>query len=327
VDKIGNAYVTGESGASWTGHNGETPLHSFSGGTDIFVLKLNSAGAYQWHTFYGSDGYDFGQGIGFDNSGNVYVLGHSRASWVGPVGQSPLNGYTGTPSTTYDVVVIKLDSGGAYQWHTFYGSGNGYGDGGGSMVVDNADNIYITGFSHASWGSPLHSFSGNDDILILKLNSSGAHQWHTFYGSTAYDYGSGIALDTGGDLYVTGYSTASWKGDNNTDPMNAYAGAYDAFVLKLSPAICASNHVTILETAVPYSSISLAYADALEGQSILAQATVMPDTSLNFADGKSIKLLGGYYECDFSFNPGLTTVQGSMTISGGAVTTDNIIIK
>ncbi|HTZ18735.1 MAG TPA: SBBP repeat-containing protein [Dissulfurispiraceae bacterium] len=331
VDGSGNSYVTGESGATWTGPapDYKAPINGFTGGTDIFVLKLNSAGEYQWHTFYGSDGYDFGQGIGFDGSSNVYVLGQSRKSWVGPSGQSPLNSYSGSPGTTYDIVLIKLDSSGGYLWHTFYGSGVSYGDGGGpnGIVVDKGGNSYIAGFSPATWGSPLHPHSGNSDILVLKINNIGAHQWHTFYGSTTYDYGYGIALTTGGDLYVTGYSNASWKGDNNTDPLHAYAGAYEAFILKLSPAVCASNHITILETAVPYSSISLAYADALDGQSILAQATVMPDTSLNFADGKSIKLLGGYYECDFSVNPGFTTVQGSVTIGGGPVTLENIIIS
>ena len=42
------------------------------------------------------------------------------------------------------------------------------------------------------------------DLFVLKLNSSGAYQWHTFYGSTDDDYGYGIAVDTDGNVYVTG---------------------------------------------------------------------------------------------------------------------------
>ena len=44
---------------------------------DIFVLKLNSSGAYQWHTFYGSSNADEALGIATDGSGNVYVTGYS----------------------------------------------------------------------------------------------------------------------------------------------------------------------------------------------------------------------------------------------------------
>jgi hypothetical protein len=236
IDSSGNCYLTGESGASWTGPSPDykEPLNPFSGGSDIYLLKLDSNGVYQWHTFYGSSGYDFGHSIGFDISGNIYILGQSRVSWDGPVGQHPLNSYAGTPSTTYDLVVIKLNSSGGYLWHTFYGSGYSYGDGGRGFVVDNAGNIYIAGSSPASWGSPLHSHSGQSDVVVLKLNSEGAHQWHTFYGSATNDYGSDLTMDGNGNIYVTGYSTASWQGDNNTGPNHAYTGSWDLFVLKLN---------------------------------------------------------------------------------------------
>ena len=82
------------------------------------MLKLNSSGAYQWHTFYGSRGYDGGSGIAVDGSGNVYVTGYSNATWNGPAGSSPLHAYSGDD----DIFVLKLNSSGAYQWHTFYGS-------------------------------------------------------------------------------------------------------------------------------------------------------------------------------------------------------------
>ncbi len=45
-----------------------------------------------------------------------------------------------------------------YIWHTFYGSSNW--DTGYSIAVDASNNIYMTGYSEATWGNPLHPHSG-----------------------------------------------------------------------------------------------------------------------------------------------------------------------
>jgi hypothetical protein len=121
-----------------------------------------------------------------------------------------------------------------YVWHTFYGSSNtdlGYG-----IAVDASSNVYITGYSVATWGSPLHAHSGGADIVVVKLTSAGAYQWHTFYGSSNIDYGQAIAVDGSGNVYITGSSYATWQGDGGTNPLHAYVGSYDIVALKLTSA-------------------------------------------------------------------------------------------
>jgi hypothetical protein len=217
VDASGNVYITGYSHASWG-----TPLHAHSGSQDLFVLKLNSSGAYQWHTFYGPCNSDFIWAAAFiavDASGNVYVTGEGSSSWG-----TPLNAYSGNT----DVLVLKLNASGAYQWHTFYGSSDK--DARPCIAADASGNVYVSGESSASWGSPLHAKSGSQNLFVLKLNSSGAYQWHTFYGYSDGDWGSAIALDANGNIYVTAGSSASWG-----SPLNAFnGGSSDAFVLKLN---------------------------------------------------------------------------------------------
>jgi hypothetical protein len=226
VDGSGNVYVTGESYATWNGPSGETPLHPHSGGWDLVVLKLTSAGAYQWHTFYGSTADDYGYGIAVDGSGSVYVTGYSEATWNGPSGQAPLHPHSGSR----DIVVLKLTSAGTYQWHTFYGSARN--DFGLAIAVDGSGNVYVTGYSSATWGTPLHPYSGDADIVVLKLTSAGAYQWHTFCGSvTSGDAGYGIAVDGSGNVYVTGRSMATWG-----VPLHPHSGSWDLVVLKLSNA-------------------------------------------------------------------------------------------
>jgi hypothetical protein len=53
--------------------------------------------------------------------------------------------------------------------------------------------------------------------------------WHTYLGSSSEDYGTAIAVDTQGNIYVTGWTEAAWG-----TPINPYAGGKDAFVAKLN---------------------------------------------------------------------------------------------
>ena len=212
VDGSGNTYVTGDSYSAWG-----TPLNSFSGGSDAFVIKLNTNGVRQWSTFLGSSNVDIGYGISIDGNGNTYVTGDSYATWGTPV--NAFMGFT-------DAFVTKLNSSGVRQWNTFLvSSGN---DGGSGITVDGSGNIYATGWSSATWGTPLNSFSGGSDAFVMKLNTNGVRQWNTFLGSSNNDFGYGITVDGSGNNYVTGYSNSTWG-----TPANPFAGGRDGFAAQL----------------------------------------------------------------------------------------------
>jgi hypothetical protein len=241
VDDTGNVYVTGSSFGSWNGPSGEGPLHTHSGGHDIFVFKLSPSGDYHWHTFYGasldgSDTEDEGHSVAVDDTGNAYVTGSSFGSWNGPSGEDPLHVKSGTTDFT-DIVVLKIDSGGAYQWHTFYGSSEWY-DSGLSAAIGGSGDVYVTGSSGSGWTGPddedpLHPLADDFDILVLKLSPAGEYQWHTFHGSPENDWGSSVAIDDGGNLYVTGQSQAAWNGPSGEGPSHAWSGSHDFHVLEL----------------------------------------------------------------------------------------------
>ena len=123
------------------------------------------------------------------------------------------DGTIGFSAGTYDQsCALIIDP--SYSWHTFYGSSGE--DRGQSIALDSSGNAYITGFSAATWNgpagqAPLHGNNGGRDIFVLKLDSNGAYQWHTFYGGTADEYAYGVAVDSRG-IYVTGYSPGPWTG-------------------------------------------------------------------------------------------------------------------
>jgi hypothetical protein len=213
LDVTGNVYMTGYSDATWG-----TPVNAHAGGRDAFVAKLDSNGFLQWHTFLGSSSYDYCSAIALDVTGNVYVAGGSNATWG-----TPVNDHAGGD---YDAFVAKLDSNGSLQWHTFLGSSS-Y-DYCSAIALDASGNVYVAGHSETTWGLPVNAHAGGDETFAAKLDSSGSLQWHTFMGSSNNDYGTAIALDVSGNVYVAGYSGATWS-----LPVNAHAGDEDAFVAKL----------------------------------------------------------------------------------------------
>ncbi len=243
VDGSGRVHVTGFSSATWDGPAGQHPLQAFAGGgKDVFVLKLTTDGAYNWHTFYGADSYeDEGAGIALDGNGNIYVAVKSYATWNGPGPTSPLHAYTGTADgdTNFNIAVLKLSNGGAYQWHTFLGAAS-VGVEPSAIAVD-GDVVYAAGLSSGSWNgpaaeAPLHAHAGGDaDAFVLKLDTDGAYQWHTFYGSASNDGAYGLAT-AGGRVYATGFGNATWNGPSAQVPHHAYSGGADLTLLALSDA-------------------------------------------------------------------------------------------
>ena len=111
-----------------------------------------------------------------------------------------------------------------------------------AIAVDDAGNAYLAGTtkSGASFPSaqPLqNSVTGNQDSFYLKLNATGALQYAGLIGGNKNDLGTGIALDTSGNVYVTGYTDSA----NDFPLASAWqpvygGGAWDAFLVAITPA-------------------------------------------------------------------------------------------
>jgi hypothetical protein len=213
VDGIGNVCISGTSSKTWG-----TPVNSYAGARDVFVAKLNSDGALQWNTFMGSTNEDFDSGIVADGIGNTFIAGYCESTWG-----IPIIPHTGTQ----DGFIAKLNSDGVLQWNTFLGSAT-WDDEALGIEMDEEGNVYVTGNSLESWGTPVNPHSGYVDAFIAKLNSSGIMQWNAFMGSVGDD--RGLALEVGGDgsIFVTGYSWMTWG-----TPVNPHVGDQDAFVAKI----------------------------------------------------------------------------------------------
>ncbi len=179
----------------------------------------------EWNTFLGgaATGTSTSAKITLDTSGNIYVVGSSNASWG-----APINDHSG--NDMFDTYIAKYDEAGVQQWLTFIG-GSSADVGPTSIDVDGSGNIYVSGQSSASWGTPLMAFvSFYRSGYIAKLNSAGALQWHTFISSAAPPNTSvdAIKVDASGNIYAAGRS-GPWG-----TPVVAHSGSADGFAAKLN---------------------------------------------------------------------------------------------
>jgi hypothetical protein len=212
---------------------------SFALGAHNAAYPLTIDPTLTWNTFLGGNDFDEGTAIAVDGSGNVYVAGSSGDSWG-----SPVRPYTlGTICTlwschnTKDAFAAKLSSTGSLTWNTFLGESRS--DNGTAIAVDGSGNVYVAGWSGASWGcSPVactvRPFTPFTDAFIAKLSSTGDLTWNTFLGGSDDDYGYAIAVGGSGDIFVAGSSDASWGSPIRTFTPGLYGWEGDAFACKLS---------------------------------------------------------------------------------------------
>jgi hypothetical protein len=133
VDTTGNVLVTGF--YTNTIVVGSTTLPN-SGGTDIFLFKLNTSGAPQWAKAGIGGGADIGYAVITDTLNNVYISG----SYSGGVAFGSLS-LTSSGST--DVFIAGYNSSGSEIWvKSGVGSAADVGNG---LTVDSSQNLYVTG--------------------------------------------------------------------------------------------------------------------------------------------------------------------------------------
>ena len=228
TDAIGNVFITGY----FTSDSlpiGPSLLVNPSLGPnypDVFTAKYDPNGNALWGRS-GESEVAYGNGIGSDASGNVYITGSFRSS-ISFDGYM-LQGYGD------DGFLVKYDTDGNVAWGDRMGGTAT--DWSRAMDVDPDGNAYVTGFfmDSASFGkTTLVSANpyGYMEIFVAKFDSDGDNVWANYalvpyIGN--YASGTGIAADEAGSVYLTGYFQYTLAFGNDT---LGNAGNHGTFLAK-----------------------------------------------------------------------------------------------
>ncbi len=200
-------------------------------------------------TYWGGFNVDSGYSIAVDSAGAMYVTGVTYSLWsLNPPG-FPVSSdayQADNPGYYNNAFVTKINAAGVLVYSTYLGGtgdDRGYG-----IAVDSAGCAYVTGYA-TSTDFPITAnaiqgtFQGYYDAFVTKFNSNGNGLiYSTYLGGTEGDVGYGIAVDSDGNAYVTGYTESSGEvsppGFPTRNPLqpnnNSNSFLRDAFITKIN---------------------------------------------------------------------------------------------
>jgi hypothetical protein len=273
LDDSGNVYVTG--------------LGEVSNVYRYCTMKYNPSGVQQWVTFYlgtnsgGRIPYD----ITTDKNSNVYVAGYDYTSTNG-----------------FNFCTIKYNSSGIQQWIKFFDYPTHYDDEAKKIAVDNAGNIYVSGFSE------LCQFSCKI-YTLLKYTNNGDFIWSKSYGNETPggDIGD-MKIDNDCNIYITGSidncdDAAIIKFDSSGQQQWVNTVHKDGGCT-IGKSIALDNYKNIIVTGQTYkdngySSFTVKYTPTGVQQWIRKIEPILPDTDSYASSGIEVDKVGDIYISGF----------------------------
>ncbi|MHA2249330.1 MAG: hypothetical protein ACXAD7_03160 [Candidatus Kariarchaeaceae archaeon] len=170
---------------------------------DAFLSKINPNGEIEWMKLYEGSGLDTGlYGIEFDSEGNV-VIAFQTTSRDLPIINAEAYYYPNAIS--FDLYIEKMDPSGNVLWSTYFGGP--YFEAAAEVIVDEQDNVYLTGIGSGGPFFPVKDsfYNANEDaegIVIAKFFPNGTLEWSTvieldgILGSTYFGNGQIIFAGT-----------------------------------------------------------------------------------------------------------------------------------
>jgi len=290
LDAAGNIILTGNFGdtCDFDPGNGTFLLNGSSG--SVFVSKLTASGNLMWAKQFGGPG-STSERINshtINASGDIYTTGY----FSGIADFNPDAGVYNLTALGNCSFTSRLNSSGSFDWAKSAGKGAGAYDK--SMVTDRTGNVLTTG---GFWGTVdfdpgpgifnLTNDANEKDIFIYKSDASGNFLWaKQMNGTASDDYANAIAVDSLGDIYITGY----FWGPVDFDPGNG--------LFILTPP---GNSKSIFISKYNASG-NFMWAKQINDTSSFAQ--YMFDATAITIDNAGKILVAGYFYGTVDFNPG-----------------------
>ncbi len=328
IDSRGNIYVAGETYSLDFPTTSSAYDTSLGGYRDAFVSRLSGdLTSLLASTFLGGGSEDYGNVLAIDSSGNICVAGHTFSS------DFPTT--PGTYDTSFngdgDVFVSRLSGDLTSLLASTYLGGSSYYESGNALAIESSGNICVAGYTDSSdfptsIGAYDTSLGGDHNAFVSRLSGDLTNLLaSTYLGGSSYEYeeANDLAIDSNGNVYVTGYTYSS---DFPTTPGTydtSFNGGGDVFVSRLTGDLTSLLASTYLGGSSYYESGNALAIDS-RGSIYVAGETY----SLDFPTTSSAydTSLGDYRDAFISKLSGdLTSLLASTYLGGSSLESANAL--
>ena len=245
IDGNGNIYIVGT--FDMVLQFGDVTLAA-QNHSDIFIAKMNRQGRWQWAKSIDGNYGESVADVDCDNDGNIYIYGSYKYEMK--IGTTILES-----QTSNDIFIAKISDAGTWQWAKR--AGNNRKEYATSIAVDGSGNCYLAGtYTYkADFGSYSITSTGDKDVFLSKINSSGTWQWAKTFGGSSTDKAKDL-IYANNKLYLLGDYFSNSIQFSGTTLTNR--GEYDIFVAELSTSGVPSWALKIAGTNDEFAS-NIAY--------------------------------------------------------------------
>jgi cephalosporin hydroxylase len=209
----GGYILTGTTDSDNSGNVG-----SSHGGSDIWVVKLNTAGDIQWQKVLGGSGREESFSIHRTTGGACVLTGSTDSENSGDVGAN--HGES-------DIWVVNLNPSGVILWQKVLG-GKGF-DVGRSIEQSVDDGYILAGSTTSDDTGDVGANHGGSAIWVVKLGPTGDLQWQKVLGGNGFD--AGRSIEQGKD---NSYILAGNTNSDNSGDVGSNHGGSSLWVVKLN---------------------------------------------------------------------------------------------
>jgi len=165
-----------------------------SGYYELYVVKTDANGNFQWHKNFGAANYEniCGEEIKQTSDGGYIITGLITSQ---------------TFPSAADLCLMKINSSGSLV--LFKKKFGGPDFDWGTSVQPTTDGGFIAAGSTNSYGA------GNYDIFLVKTDSAGNKLWQRTFGASGYDYGESVLQTDDGGFVIAGSSNSFGAGDSD----------------------------------------------------------------------------------------------------------------
>ncbi|MGH9720772.1 MAG: SBBP repeat-containing protein [Bryobacteraceae bacterium] len=245
TDAAGNVWVAGNTSSVFDFPGPNDPFQNQpKGGTDVFVAKYkpepDGKATLLFWTWLGGAGDDEVAAIGLNSSGHVCLTGATTSNDFPLTGISFQQNNAGEADTWVAVIDPSVAGAGSYIFGSYYGGTRSeipkaiFVEPGGAMVIAGyTSSTELPNVTSNVQGSP----QGAWETFFIRVDPtlSSTLTYASFFGGSATDVATGVAVDRNGVIWITGYTTS----DNFPVTGNAYratkASYFDCFLAAIDP--------------------------------------------------------------------------------------------